>query len=230
MQPKPLNSKEPPPRLNRPKPDGLHEGDGHLWAVSYADLLMVLMSFFVIFFSFTDSTGNGDAKSPDVVLQISAGLKAALKGEGGGGVAMPAVSRAPTALVDRPALEALGAEVSESEKSIFVKLPDDIFDKRQFALSDSTKAKLESILEALRSNSERIELVIIGHADSSRVAGSNPYLSNNFDLSSLRALKAVQFLTDRGFPESNISAQGSSYGLRNSRTLSLRVRVKEETP
>ncbi len=202
----------------------MHEGDGHLWAVSYADLLMVLMSFFVIFFSFSDD--NKNLKNGDLMMEISEGLKAKITGTA---TAAKDTLRSPSAMIDRSALESLGAEVLESGKSIYVNLPDDIFSKRQFELSSSTKEKLNSIFKALEPNAQKIELVVIGHADSSRVSSTqNPYLSNNFDLSSLRALKAVEYFIGEGFPENHISAQGSSYGLRNSRTLSIRVRVKEE--
>lgn len=41
----------------------LHEGEGESWAVSYSDLLMVLMSFFIIFYNTDQSTGKGEVES-----------------------------------------------------------------------------------------------------------------------------------------------------------------------
>lgn len=43
-----------------------HVDEGHGWAVSYSDLLMVLMSFFIIFFSYNDKDKD---KPPSDVLQ-----------------------------------------------------------------------------------------------------------------------------------------------------------------
>ena len=40
----------------------LHE-EGESWAVSYSDLLMVLMSFFIIFYNTEESTGKGEVES-----------------------------------------------------------------------------------------------------------------------------------------------------------------------
>ena len=65
--------------------DNIHVDEGHGWAVSYSDLLMVLMSFFIIFFSFNDKDKE---KPPSDVLQefaFSLGAKGAkLIGHDGG--------------------------------------------------------------------------------------------------------------------------------------------------
>lgn len=53
--------------------------DSHSWAVSYSDLLMVLMSFFVIFFSFSDSEKENALSEIAVSVQGAApgGVQAA---------------------------------------------------------------------------------------------------------------------------------------------------------
>ena len=44
------------PRVERARAIHLEDETSHLWAVSYADFLMVLLSFFIIFFSLDKKT------------------------------------------------------------------------------------------------------------------------------------------------------------------------------
>ncbi len=224
--------KKPFPRLPRSDFAHIEEGDGHLWAVSYADLLMVLMSFFIIFFSFKDeSKDNGQ----DGLLALAMGLRTAISGTPVVGKMVnfdetaAEAKKAPTAAryLNVDSLKSAGAIVWEEGKSLFIHFPDDIFAKRQFEIDQTTAEKLSSVYATLRPLQDKLEVIVIGHADSSNVSGGNTYLSNNFDLSSLRALRALQFLISKGFPQGHISAQGSADGLRNSRSISIRIQLKE---
>ena len=64
-------------RIERRSKAQIASEDMQSWAVSYSDMLMVLMSFFVIFFSFEDK------KRDDLVSQISLEMQAK---SGGGGL------------------------------------------------------------------------------------------------------------------------------------------------
>lgn len=49
----------------------LHLDHSEGWAVSYSDLLMVLMSFFIIYFSINDKNSSGNAELNSVILKLA---------------------------------------------------------------------------------------------------------------------------------------------------------------
>lgn len=247
MQPKQHNPNERArtkrlPRMHRTDFGHIEDGEANIWAVSYADLLMVLMSFFIIFFSFSDEKVSGsDLTLLNIAMSFRDGLGATTGKSAGAGAGQHSTATAgtgdassqdagsnPTHLLSAAAVEAMGAKIEIAGKYLYIRLPDDIFAKRKFALNQETEDKLRKLYATLAPKQDKLELIVIGHSDSLVVAGStNPYLSNNFDLSALRALRALQFLISLGFPQSNISAQGSADGVRNSRSISLRIQLKE---
>ena len=58
-----LPEEQPKPRRRRRRSHGsLEEGEGEGWAVSYSDMLMVILSFFIIFYNSDESTGKGEGE------------------------------------------------------------------------------------------------------------------------------------------------------------------------
>jgi flagellar motor protein MotB len=229
------------PRIQRREIQHIEEGDSTLWAVSYADLLMVLLAFFVIFFSF-----DSPKEQSKGLKQLAQGLKSA----GFGGLdpmansaapstpATPAnssrVGEAPKRVVGvlGQGLAALGAnEVVVEGESLQLLLPDNAFATGQYKLSADLRKRLDEIYETLRPFERDLQIVVVGHADATKFASArNEYLGDNFDLSSLRALRGLQYLLGKGFPHDQITAQGAADGVRNSRTMSLKVSWKEARP
>lgn len=225
------------PRIVRGEPNRLEEGgDSHLWAVSYSDLLMVLMSFFVIYFSFD----NADPQSSNI-LSIAKSMReggavagnaakpSADTGFEGKNVAMDAGQMAMEkgtndSFVQK--LRSLNVKIQAPGDAVVLNLEDDIFRGGQWELPVETEARLKEIYDLLTPYREQVSIVVIGHADSTRMGRRNDYLSNNFDLSSLRALKALQYFLSLGFPQDQISAQGAAENERNSRSLSLRIQLR----
>jgi flagellar motor protein MotB len=107
-------------------------------------------------------------------------------------------------------------------------LPDNVFELREFKLTAETQERLSMIYKVIQPFERDLDVVVMGHSDSMRFAkAKNEYLGNNFDLSSLRALRALQYMLAQGFPQEQISAQGAADGIRNSRTLSIKITWKE---
>jgi flagellar motor protein MotB len=229
------------PRIQRREIQHIDEGDSSVWAVSYADLLMVLLAFFVIFFSFDSPKEQNKG-----LQQLAQGLKSA--GFGGPDPktsATPSSASATTASSSRvgeapnrivsilgQGLAALGDNrVAVEGESLQLLLPDNAFSTGQYKLNANLRSRLDDIYETLRPFERDLQIVVIGHADAMKFAAPhNEYLGDNFDLSSLRALRGLQYLLAKGFPHDQISAQGAADGVRNSRTMSLKVSWKEARP
>lgn len=220
-------------RIERPSENlEMGSGDDANWAISYSDLLMVLMSFFVIFFQFNHTKTAGLIQQ--IAMDMGAkplakdGDKNALpggvpgaKGTGGtGGLSLTETLAQGLATAD------LQVKVERSKDSLVVNLPDDIFAPRAFALDDPTKTLLAKLFEKVRPFQDQVDLYFIGHTDPKPLSRSNAYLRDNFTLSTLRATAALQAALEAGFPKEHLFAQGGAENTRSSRTLSVKVRLR----
>jgi flagellar motor protein MotB len=204
------------------------------WAVAYADLLMVLMSFFVIFSSFgTESSQNELYKIAVNLSQISSGAGTGTRagvgsgaGTGTGGVAKE--EEKPLQLV---LPEDVFSELSRQKlhyinegKSVLVSFDGDQFAPGSFEIRADLKNQLSHIADVLAPYKEHIQILVVGHADSQVVKNHiNPYMKDNFDVSSLRALAATRYLSQQGISPSHLLSQASSDNEISKRSLSLRI-------
>lgn len=202
------------PRVYREDPvETLHE-DGHAWAVSYADFLMVLLSFFVIFFSIDDQKRDNLFQKLAVTGKPVDQKFAANKNDRLPQGVNSALTNLDGLYVSRP---------DEKEK-LYIYFEDNIYLPGQLDLSPPQIEKLKGILTQLEPYMKEISITFIGHTDSSTVSVSkNRFISDNFDLSSLRATKALQQAVKAGFDANQMFAKGVASHSRGSRTLSLVV-------
>ncbi len=214
-------------RQDRVKTFEIHDETGHLWAVSYADFLMVLLSFFIIFFSVDQKKSSllqrlkisGTQELRDA--QGNTPRDTASIGGMGNQVVDPALSPSLKSLKDKLSTKYLVRTV-DSEK-IIVALPDDIFANRSVKLNLVGQAAVLKILQELQPFQQQIELTFVGHTDSRLLTGSQSYLQDNYDLSVLRATAGLRLALRLGYSPQNISAQGTADQIRNNRSLSLVV-------
>ncbi|MFP5518874.1 MAG: flagellar motor protein MotB [Bdellovibrionia bacterium] len=194
--------------------------DGHSWAVSYADFLMVLLSFFVIFFSVDQN------KKETIIDQISNNTE--LKDAGGkSGKQLERTIASHSTLpagIDKVATEVEGFFVEKMDKNqkLFIYFDDNIYPPGKIDLPAKQVEKLKEILTTLQPFNDEINITFVGHTDESVVSKSkNFYLANNFDLSSLRATRALQQAVKAKFDPRHMYAQGVAEHTRGTRTLSL---------
>lgn len=200
------------PRVIREDPvEGLHE-DSHSWAVSYADFLMVLLSFFVIFFSL-----DGDKKE-EVFQRLIAGAPATDSKE-----LKNFNDRLPNGVNDvLTKVEGLYVTRPDEKEKMFIYFEDNIYAPGQLDLNEVQVEKLKGILGKLEPFMKEVNITFIGHTDNVVVSASkNRFISDNFDLSSLRATKALQQAVKAGFNPEKMFAKGVAEHSRGSRTLSL---------
>jgi flagellar motor protein MotB len=217
------------------------------WAVSYSDMLMVLMSFFIIFFSIDSG------KKQDVLSEITMflGQQAGQRGSGEAETAGKTLGKGDILRSRlKKARRNRGEGVSESQgdlqemiyqalinvnlpivteqtnKHIEVVFPDNIYAPRRFKLTNKNIAALEKILTALVPMKDNIELFFVGHTDDKQIRNKDQYMTSNYTLSTLRAANALENAIILGFPATQMFAQGGADNKRNSRTLSLKIKHK----
>lgn len=208
--------------------------DEHSWAVSYADFLMVLLSFFVIFFGQSDGVDN-------VIFKITQELS---KNNDSSTGSIHQASKATESLgtfagnfsgsgpLERQAIanelrkQFSGFKISENEKekALSIQLPENIYEKGQFKLTADSKKQFEDLAKLLLPFKDSIAITVTGHTDNVAVNSSGvKKFDDNTELSSLRAYYATKNLIELGFSENQVRIKTLLKEHRNSRTLSVHV-------
>jgi|GEM_PF-1260067 len=222
--------------------------ESHGWAISYSDLLMVLMSFFVLFFSFEEK------KPEEIIDEIALSIRKDQIGtdetkqsgsEGGGAGGVDSASKAapvetsPTAKTENSMADDLGARLQKivDDSQELVKLEkratgfdvvfkDNLFSPGEYGLGREEQKRVLRLLDVLVPYQDRIDVFFVGHADSQPLARSkSEIISNNFVLSSLRATSALTLALQHGFSSERIFAQAHADNTEQLRTISLRIQL-----
>jgi flagellar motor protein MotB len=198
----------------------------HLWAISYSDLLMVLMTFFILFFKFGSlmtkvSPLDGVLRK----LKQNGGYAAGSRGiasENAGGL-NSAVPLPIQAVAGRFSDGKLNFKVIGKGRELLVDFPDNFYPLGQYVISDLQKIELLKTLELLLPFKETVSLTFIGHTDDLPLTRSNQIINSNLVLSNLRASRAAEFALLQGFDPSWVSTRGVGQYQRRQRSLSLLV-------
>lgn len=245
-------------RVERSSFQPISAEEDHGWAVSYADLLMVILSFFVIFFSkdkdekqsviqqiVTEMDGKRSPSSAkDQASQNSRGLVA--NGTGNSNYTGSRNSGATLSAYQSPVekdqlkkhLHSLSQQLlnfniktEKRAEAIIYRFPDNIFAKNKFHMNKPHKEHLFSLLKKLKPYYDKVDIVFIGHTDQNPVTKPfyNGVVKNNFDLSSLRANSALRAALEVGIPRGNLYTISAAKNSGASRTISLMIRPIGET-
>ncbi|CAN5705947.1 hypothetical protein BH10BDE1_BH10BDE1_02750 [soil metagenome] len=225
-----------PPRVHRyPEPSVYnHSEESFGWAVSYADVLMVLLCFFTVFFSM-------DQKETNSILQKIIGMEGVGAGSGSGVDSNSALREISS--ISSPTKQALSAELTTIDSGLIVSvqqladgegvvlmLPNDSYAPGQFTLRPAAKVLLVSTLKKLKKYESEIELTFVGFTDAEAVRQKrSASIQTNFDLSALRATHALQEAFALQFPPDRLKAKGMGHVGRQSRTLSIQINLKRAT-
>lgn len=213
------------PRIERHDDVGLHEDENqHLWAVSYSDFLMALLSFFILFFSMDTP------ERAKLVLQIASQFKntggisasetSGPEGLGGGSQRVPASLLAT--------FEKLHLKTEQDNEALVVDFPNDLFLPGEHIMANAQQILVTEFLQQLKPYSQKVNIYFEGHTDNSPLRRhKNEIIVDNYVLSSLRANSALSMARTLGFSEKNLFIQANSSNVRNSRSLSIRIEPKQ---
>lgn len=208
------------PRIEQSKSAHIEDETSHLWAVSYADFLMVLLSFFIIFFSFNKE----DKKTAiDDIVAYSTKIM---------GADSPSTKRAPSSFESSPntiknlegKFNGFSLETQEDLRALNIRFPDDIYKKGRADLDGDARAQFEAMITILSKFNGKVKITFIGHTDQTVLVNQQyPGINDNFDLSALRASQALRLAIKSGLNPQKLFLAGSAENKRNSRTLSVYI-------
>lgn len=220
-------------RIERDEVITVHEDENqHLWAVSYSDFLMALLSFFILFFSV-------EAPEKQKIIMQLAGQFAGSGGTGGtqqtgAGTGTGAEESGTTGKPRVPAsvlesLKGLNVSVDKEKESLIVNFPNDFYEPGRHHINSEKVSLIKDFLKLVKPFQNQVNLYFEGHADDTPLKHhKNNIIVDNFVLSSLRASTALGVAREDGFSEKNMFIQAASSNLRNSRSLSIRIEPRGE--
>jgi len=228
------------PRVNRTPQSSLgnsvlslqSDSNDHLWVVSYADLLMVLLCFFVLFFS--QGKDTRDSLIHRIMVHDLSATPSAPSIVAGAATQVPPTNLAkdstprklPTALMK--AFQGLSLTTLKEGESVVLFFPDDIYGKGKIDLPSTQEAMLLDLFKRLKPFAQELDLTFVGHTDTTPVRQSaSRRIADNFDLSAARAKGALTLASRFGYPVERLRVQGDAAFKRSSRTLSITLQERE---
>lgn len=210
------------PRIDREEEVAVHEDDNsHLWAVSYSDFLMALLSFFILFFSMDNTERDG------LVYELASQFKSSGAGGGSEKSTETKPGRLPANLIE--SLKSLNVSTDKDHNALVVNFPNDFFLPGQHRASKDQEKRISEFLDVLSPYKASINIFFEGHADKQPLVKSKSHLmSDNFILSSLRASSALLIAKQKGFAEKDLFIAAASSNTRSTRSLTVRIEPKGE--
>lgn len=167
------------------------DGDG-TWAISYGDMVTLLLAFFLLFFS-VDAQKITDDK---LTTSLLAALSPLSQGEG---VKAAGVGGTPEVLEESLG-RALGATVSRVGQRIVLEFPrTSFYASGETELSPEGQRTLQQFANLYVPYAGQNLLNVIGFADQRPVTPHGRY-KDNWELSVLRAVAAQRYLQNSGIP------------------------------
>jgi chemotaxis protein MotB len=189
--------KKAPLLLNVHHPAGGHdEGEGN-WLVSYADMMTLLVGFFVILLSFS----TVDQQKYDK-------MKQAVTEEFGGTYQEPF-----TELTDqiKGTIDKMGMGdgfiIKKSADGVEISLQGAVFFESGSAdLRQQARDMLNQVIPVIKTKAKDFKITIEGHTDDSPIY--SPMFHNNWELSSVRACRVLDVFAQEGIPTKNLTPVG----------------------
>lgn len=203
------------------------------WLITYADMITLLLCFFVIFFVVLSSRKNGqeDTQAAHVFAPTardgrptqSQELLAAAAPSGakvsvlnklahsGDSLADEAAARIGQPLRARPVTVTAAAPAAAAPKGdrihVLEMSSSTFFGSGTANLSQSGKSVLRDVAAELKSDQyEGYHIVVEGHTDDTPIATA--HFSSNWELSTARAAAVVRYFLDQGLPAQKLQAAG----------------------
>ncbi|PRY16404.1 chemotaxis protein MotB [Pontibacter ummariensis] len=101
--------------------------------------------------------------------------------------------------------------VNIKDGKVYVSLSDKLlFPTGSTKVNPSGKKAIDQLVEVLKKN-QQVGVVVEGHTDDVSVASGMKYLTDNWDLSVLRATEITRMMTEKGLSPDRVTAAGRSF-------------------
>lgn len=174
------------------KGSGEHTSDN--WAISYGDMVTLLLAFFVLFFSTTRS-------SPDIHL-VAEELKKEFNH-----IDVPEANLVWGTSEEKGAstqvsLDGIGVQMNTQGNKIIVEFPKvSFFNTGSYHLTPDGELAIKKFGSVLKNFTSKMRIVVRGYTDNRPVRHTQGRIfKDNLELSSLRAISALRVMNQEGIP------------------------------
>lgn len=183
-------------KYERNEPEIQDDGE-HLWLVSYADMVTLLLGFFILLLSFSKIDPAKLEKVKQSASQVFGGEYKIPFGQ----------------LTDE--LKKATAEAGVSDQVFFEQTAEGIqvtfkgalfFDSGSASLRSVAKDLLAKVIPVVKAQAENFKVVIEGHTDNIKINGG--VFASNWELSSIRACSVLHVFEEFGFSSERLTAIG----------------------
>ncbi len=187
-----------PHRRNHP---ALQEENTDSWLMSYADMITLLMCFFIIFVSVSEPKRDRFSEITDGLANQFGGVKMTTPFTG--------VFNSLQALIEEHQMFR-DVAIDQTDKGVAMEIAGGVFFKRSSVeLEDSKRSVLQEMVDTLK-QVDYIDYTVTVEAHTSDRTTDNAIYRTNWDLSTARAAQMVKFLIESGVPSNRIRAIGYS--------------------
>lgn len=186
-----------PPDGHFPEESHGDEGEGS-WLVSYADMMTLLVGFFVVLQSFSKPDAGEFEKVKKETTKIF-----------GGEYSRPFEDLAKD-------LQKVVKDMKMSDQVIFSQNDQGLevtfrgalfFDPGAYELKDQAKVLMDNLIPVIAQKAKDYGIVVEGHTDSTPLSSRGPLFSN-WELSSVRACTVLRLFQEKGFSPKKMKALG----------------------
>lgn len=206
-----LDDMENDPMASKPLNDTGHSR----WMIPYADMLTLLIGFFLVLYS---TTMGNQASMQKTMETVQSALRLKNEAVMESHAQLESLQEKLAAMAETPeidsseavklqdSLKQQGIEVHQQDRGIVITFRDSVlFEPGSAELTPTAKATLSQLVETLRADNHPIR--VEGHTDTTPI--STPQFPSNWELSTSRATNIVKYLVhDHHFDPSRLSAMG----------------------
>jgi flagellar motor protein MotB len=206
-----------------------------MWAVSYSDLLMVLLSFFILFFSYDQKEKETKDSITKMVRRFET-VTAPVEGSATTVAQAPPVAPAPQAepvaeklTLSQQLLKVLPADRIQANldgDSIVLRFGLNAYAPGQVRPPTAIQPQLNQLTDILKPYLDEVDIVVVGHADTQKVQRNRKRFSDNLEVSLARSVRAVRYLESLGIPLEKMRSLGTGDQDISSRTISIILKPK----
>ena len=189
----------------------IHEADTEgSWMISYGDMITLLLSFFVIFFSFDFNKEKEDVLDQKLLQNINFTIEEQASREDS--------SETTTYVDDLNTISTVTYEQNNGNKGIFFKSAS-FFNVGGIDVNEQGLKVLKLFYEKFLPYAGKFKVKIQAFTDSSPVRNPAARYRDNVELSALRSISVMRYLKELGLPLSRIEIGGK--GIMSTKTLNI---------
>lgn len=210
--------------LNRGRNQEEHVDSEGSWAISYGDMITLLMSFFVLYFSIDHESVRRLKLQTSLVEELKkSGVKDSQP------ISRDVASVSSAASIHESVLEKVGARLIQDDENLIVEFNEvSFFDMGKIDLTKKGQEVLNEFVKSYLPFAGQHQIRIQAFTDTRKVRSDNPRFRDNLELSALRAVSSMRTLQKAGIPLNQMKIAG--YGEMVETQERLAQLIKEKDP